>query len=159
MFIRICSKNLQFLRGIFGGPGAKPPQKDRIHFLAGGTTLHARRCTKGFLNCLRSPEVAPLSFTSHTHLNCSSRTLVAHKSNSIKCRIHTPTSVNQFSLFTLSYLRYVTSIADGATVRQDGYLVSSVSENSNVLSIYGYTLDTITPHISQLRQRRPLNPS
>ena len=29
----------------------------------------------------------------------------------------------------------VAPIAVGATVRQDGYLISSVSENSNVLSI------------------------
>ena len=51
----------------------------------------------------------------------------------------------------MSIKRGVASIADGATVRQDGYLIASVSENSNVLSVYGYTrVDTITPHISQL---------
>ena len=55
------------------------------------------------------------------------------------------------SLFTRETVRSVASITDGATGRQDGYLISSVSENSNVLSVYGYTLDTIAPRISQLR--------
>ena len=45
---------------------------------------------------------------------------------------------------------YVASMTDGATGRQDGYLISSDSENTNFLSAYGYTLDIITPHISQL---------
>ena len=52
---------------------------------------------------------------------------------------------------------YVASMTDGTTGRQDGYLISSVSENSNFLSAYRYTLDIITPRIPQLRQRRPLN--
>ena len=42
-------------------------------------------------------------------------------------------------------------MTDGATGRQDGYLISSDSENTTFLSAYGYTLDIITPHISQLR--------
>ena len=42
----------------------------------------------------------------------------------------------------------VASIADGAAGRQDGYLISSVPENSNSFSAHGYTLDTITPRIS-----------
>ena len=39
---------------------------------------------------------------------------------------------------------YVASMTDGATGRQDGYLTSSDSENSNFLSAYGYTLVKIT---------------
>ena len=35
----------------------------------------------------------------------------------------------------MDLIEYVASIVDGATVRQDVYLISSVSENSNVLSI------------------------
>ena len=46
---------------------------------------------------------------------------------------------------------HAASIADGATGRQDGYLISSVSENSNSFSAHEYTLDTITPRISYLR--------